>query len=837
MAVTPDTESDRDETGDLPRKRTAAFGVTGMTCATCAQTIEGALSGLEGVESASVNLAAERATVVYDPEKVSADAMRKAVRDAGYDVAFNEIVLSISGMTCATCAKTIEEALLSLEGVHSATVNLAIDKARIQYDPQRVRVADIKRAISEAGYEVIEAETVDEEQAARQREMNRQRTLLVFSLMLSVPTFVLTMIFDFTSAGMDPAIEGWKNLLLFMLATPVQFVAGYQFYVGTYKALRNRVANMDTLIAIGTSAAYFYSTAVVFFPGAIAFRHVYFDTSALIISLILLGKFMEARAKGRTSEAIRKLMGLQAKTARILRNGEEVEIPIDDLDVGDVFVVRPGETIPTDGTIIEGQSSVDESMITGESIPVEKEEGSDVIGGSTNKNGLLKARATKVGKDTALAQIVRLVQEAQGSRAPIQRIADRVSAVFVPSVIAVAIASFLVWYLVGYDYFAIATPRFVFSLSIFITVLVIACPCALGLATPTAIMVGTGKGAENGILIKSGEALEVAGKTEVIVFDKTGTLTRGQPEVTDIIPFDLSEGEVLSLAAIAEKGSEHPLGEAIVRKARERDIHIPDSTDFEALPGRGVRAEYSSSEILLGNRRLFAERGIDIASIEEDVRTVEDKGRTAMIVVRDIRPVGIIGLADVPKDTAAEAVAELKRTGIEVAMLTGDNWRTARVIGNQLGIDRVLAEVLPEDKAQEIKKLQSEGRVVAMVGDGINDAPALAQADVGIAIGSGTDVAVEAGEIVLIRDDIRDVVASIQLSRKTMSKIRQNLFWAFAYNTAGIPIAAGVLFPVAGILLEPVIAAAAMAMSSVSVVSNALLLKRYTPEITKKGGE
>ncbi|MDD1769111.1 MAG: heavy metal translocating P-type ATPase, partial [Methanomassiliicoccales archaeon] len=753
-----------------------------MTCATCAQTIESALSGVEGIESASVNLAAEKATVIFDPEKVKMDAMKEAVERAGYGVILNEITVSIRGMTCATCAQTIEKALISLDGVYAAFVNLAIEKARVQYDPQRVRVSEIKKAIVDAGYEVLEAETIDAEKIARQREMKRQKSLLVFSLALSVPTFVLSLLFDFTSIGSEPSISGWKNLLLFFLATPVQFVAGYQFYIGTYKALRNRSANMDTLIAMGTSAAYFYSTAVVFFPSAVPFEHVYFDTSALIISLILLGKFLEAAAKGRTSEAIRKLMSLQAKTARILKDGEEIEIPIEDLDVGDVFIVRPGENIPTDGTIVEGHSSVDESMVTGESIPVEKTEGSDIIGGTTNKNRLLRARATRIGKDTALAQIVRLVEEAQGSRAPIQRLADRVSSYFVPSVITIAVVSFLVWYLVGYDSFSIATPKFVFSLSIFIAVLVIACPCALGLATPTAIMVGTGKGAENGILIKSGEALEIAGKTQVIVFDKTGTLTKGKPEVTDIITFGPTETEIVRMAAIAEKGSEHPLGEAIVRKAREMEIHIPDAEDFETVPGKGVRARFEGKETLLGNRKLMAESDVDIGAVDDKIRSVEDEGKTAMIVVSDKRPIGIVAVADVSKDTSADAIAELKGMGIEIVMLTGDNWRTASVIAKNLGIDRVLAEVLPEDKAKEVQRLHQEGKVVAMVGDGINDAPALAQADIGIAIGSGTDVALEAGEVVLIRNDLRDVVSAIQLSKKTMSKIRQNLFWAFAYN-------------------------------------------------------
>ncbi|MDH7508857.1 MAG: heavy metal translocating P-type ATPase [Methanomassiliicoccales archaeon] len=819
--------------GKDEQKKKATLPIIGMTCATCAQTIEHTLSGLPGVESASVNLAAEKATVVYDPKKVQIDEMKKAVKAAGYDIVLNDVTLSISGMTCATCAETIETALNRIEGVNSAVVNLASEKARIQYDPNLVKLSDIKRAIREAGYDVLEAETIDEEKLARQKEMRRQKNLLIFSLSLSIPTFVLTMVLDFSLIKVTEEMMKIGNIVLFLLATPVQFVAGYQFYIGSYKALRNKRANMDTLIAIGTSAAYFYSTAVVFFPSIISFEHVYFDTSALIISLILLGKYLEARAKGKTSEAIRKLMNLQAKTARVLQNGQEVEIPIDELEIGNIFVVRPGETIATDGIVIDGHSSVDESMISGESIPVEKEVGSEVIGGSINKNGLLKVRATRVGKDTVLAQIVRLVEEAQGSKAPIQRIADRVSAYFVPAVIVIALVSALLWYFIGYDVFEIAEPRFIFSLSIFITILVIACPCALGLATPTAIMVGTGKGAEFGILIKNGEALELAGRINTIVFDKTGTLTKGEPEVTDVISFSQGEEEIIRYAAIAEKGSEHPLGEAIIRHAKEMGIEVPDADEFETLPGKGVVVGFRGSKILFGNRSLMKSAQIDISGIEDSMQRIEDEGKTVMILALNGTVIGLIAVADVLKETSKEAVAELKKMKIEVAMITGDNWRTANVIAKKLGIDRVLAEVLPEDKAKEITKLQKEGKIVGMVGDGINDAPALAQADIGIAIGSGTDVAIETGDIVLIRNDLLDVVAAIQLSKRTMSKIRQNLFWAFAYNTAGIPIAAGILFPFFGILLQPVIAAAAMAMSSVSVVSNALLLKRYVPEIRK----
>lgn len=818
----------------VEEKKKATFPVIGMTCATCAETIEHVLSELDGVESASVNLAAERATVVYDPKKIQIDDMRNAVKAAGYEIVLNDVTLSISGMTCATCAETIETALNRLEGVHSAIVNLASEKARIQYDPNLVRLSDIKRAIREAGYDVLEAETIDEEKLAREKEMKRQKNLLIFSLSLSIPTFLLTTILDFSLIRVTEEMMKIGNIVLFILATPVQFIAGYQFYVGSYKALRNKRANMDTLIAIGTSAAYFYSTTVVFFPSIIPFEHVYFDTSALIISLILLGKYLEAKAKGKTSEAIRKLMNLQAKTARVLQNDQEIEIPIEELEVGDIFVVRPGETIASDGIVIDGHSSVDESMISGESIPVEKEVGSEVIGGSINKNGLLKVRATRIGKDTVLAQIVRLVEEAQGSKAPIQRIADHVSAYFVPAVIVIAFVSALLWYFVGYDVFEITVPRFIFSLSIFITILVIACPCALGLATPTAIMVGTGKGAEFGILIKSGEALELAGRINIVVFDKTGTLTKGEPEVTDVISISQEEEEIIRYAAIAEKGSEHPLGEAIIRRAKEMGIEIPDADEFETLPGKGVVVNFRGSRILFGNRTLMKSAQIDISMIEDLMRKIEDEGKTVMILALNGKVIGLVAVADVLKETSKEAVAELKKMRIEVAMITGDNWRTANVIAKKLGIDRVLAEVLPEDKAKEIIKLQKEGKIVGMVGDGINDAPALAQADIGIAIGSGTDVAIETGDIVLIRNDLRDVVAAIQLSRKTMSKIRQNLFWAFAYNTAGIPIAAGVLFPFFGILLQPVIAAAAMAMSSVSVVSNALLLKRYVPEIRKR---
>lgn len=811
-----------------------SFGITGMTCASCVNTIQRSLTDLQGIESANVNLATERATISYDPEKVDIERIKKTVKDAGYDVVLNMVTISVGGMSCASCANTIEGALLSIDGVQAASMNLASDKVTITYDPRVVRIPDLKRAIRDSGYEVIEAESVDTEKKERIKEMESKKRLLVFSLSLSIPTLVLAMAMMFTDLGKIQFFMDNGNYVLLILATPVQFIAGYHFYVNAYKAARHRTTNMDTLIAVGTSAAYFYSLAVVFLPGAVAFQDTYFDSSAMIITLILFGKYLEAKAKGSTSEAIRKLIDLQPKMARRIINGIETDVPVEELDVSDLFVVRPGERIPTDGAVIDGSSAVDESMLTGESIPVEKSEGSEVIGGSINKNGLLTIRVTRIGKDTTLAQIVRLVEEAQGSKAPVQRLADKVAAVFVPIVIVIAVVTFLFWYLAGYNLFnSMPAPRFVFSLTAFISVLVIACPCALGLATPTAIMVGTGKGAENGILIKNGEALERAGKVEVIVFDKTGTLTKGEPDVTDVIPIASSENEVLFFAASVEKGSEHPLAKAIVRKAEHLRIEMENPSDFENLPGRGVRARVGESIVLLGNRALMQESQIDTKAHEEDIQSIEEQGRTAMLLAKDLQLIGIIGVADVVKQTSAVAIAELKRMNIEVVMLTGDNHRTASVIAKELGIDRVLSEVLPEDKAKEIAKLQAEGKVVAMVGDGVNDAPALVKADVGIAIGSGTDVAIESGSIVLIKNDIRDVVAAIQLSKRTMQKIRQNLFWAFGYNTAGIPLAAGLIFPIFNVLLPPIVAAGAMALSSVSVVSNAALLKRYTPEIKR----
>jgi Cu+-exporting ATPase len=814
-------------------KRSASFGVTGMTCVNCAQTIETSLGAVEGVDQAAVNYAAEKATVTYDPEKVTLDKLRSAVVDAGYDVIINEVTLAVGGMTCASCTSTVEEAITELDGVFSASANLATEKVTVRYDPQRVRVPQIKKAVVDAGYEVLDTTTVDAEKQARIAEMRRQKRLLIFSVCLAVPTMAFMLLMSFTSFGHEAWVMEYGNLILFLLATPVQFIAGYQFYVGAYKALRNRSANMDTLIAVGTSAAYFYSVAVTFFPSAFISTETYYDTATMIIALILFGKFLEARAKGNASEAIRKLADLQARTAHIMKDGAEVDISVDDLDIGDLMVIRPGEKVPTDSVVVEGSSSVDESILTGESMPVGKEEGADLIGGTINKNGLLKARATKVGSGTVLAQIVRLVEDAQGSKAPIQRLADRVAAVFVPAVISIAVLSFLVWFFIGTGALNVPQDHFIFSLTVFISVLVIACPCALGLATPTAIMVGTGKGAEMGILIKSAEALELAGSIEVMVFDKTGTLTKGEPEVTDVFSLKMEKDDLMSIAAAAESGSEHPLAQAIVRRGKgERAM-----SSFQNEPGKGITAVVDDRQVVIGSRKLLEEKGIDSYPLEKEAARLESEGKTAVLVAVDGIAEGAIAIADVIKPSAKRAVAELRRMGIEVVMITGDNERTANAIAAEVGITSVRAEVLPGDKAAEVKRLQGEGRKVGMVGDGVNDAPALAQADVGMAIGSGTDVAAEAGSIVLIRDDLTDVVAAVQLSKRTIRKIRQNLFWAFGYNTAGIPIAAGVLYPFIGVLLSPIIAAAAMAMSSVSVVSNAALLKRYTPEIKREGGE
>ncbi len=726
--------------------------------------------------------------------------------------------LLITGMHCASCAKIIENAVSKVNGVESINVNFAAEKASITIKKDAKDV-DAEKSLKEsieavkgAGYNAVVFEEsksgFDRERKLRESEIQKQKLYLIFSIVLSVPAAAISMFFmDFPN----------KAIVLFLLATPVQFIAGWQFYSGAYKALRNKSANMDTLIAIGTSTAYFYSIANTFFLDG----ELYYEISALLITFVILGKFLEAKAKGKASEAIKKLMNLSAKKATVIRNGQEKVIDASEVVVGDIVIVKPGEKIPVDALIIEGNSAVDESMITGESIPVEKKKGDSVIGSTINKNGALKIKATKIGKDSVLSQIVKLVEDAQGSKAPIQRFADRISAYFVPAVVLIAIATFMIWY-----YALNAT--FGFSLILATAVVVIACPCALGLATPTAIMVGTGKGAEHGILIKGGEALETAHKVNTIVFDKTGTLTKGKPEVTEIVALaGFTEKQILEIAGSIEKNSEHPLGQAIVEKARAENISFISTSAFKAVPGKGVTAKlksgkYKNKELALGNVKLMRDRKIDLGKYVSSMEKLEDEGKTVMLLAIGSKPAALIAVADTIKDNAKPAVARLQRMKIEVIMLTGDNKRTANAIARSLGIKKILAEVLPDQKAEEVKKLQGFGRKVAMVGDGINDAPALAQADLGIAMGSGTDVAMESGDIVLMKNDLHDVVKAINLSKRTMAKIKQNMFWALFYNAAGIPIAAGVLFP---ILLRPELAAAAMALSSVSVVSNSLTLK------------
>ena len=744
------------------------------------------------------------------------------------------ISLKIIGMTCAACVKAVEKVIGRLEGVESVSVNFATEKANVKYNPKLTRLSEIKQVISKAGYKALEVESanqVDEDKARKEKDIKTLWTKFMVSAIFSTPLLIYAMahMIPGVNKSLPAFLDPMSNPLLFaivqiILVTPI-IIAGYKFYTVGFRAIIRRSPNMDSLIAMGTSAAVIYSlysTYRIYMGDHHSVMNLYFESAGVIITLILLGKSLEAVSKGKTSEAIKKLMGLAPKTAIAIQNGKEIEIPIDEVEVGDVILVKPGEKIPVDGEVVEGHTSIDESMLTGESIPIEKHVGDKVIGASINKHGSIKFKATKVGGDTALAQIIKLVEDAQGSKAPIAQMADIVSGYFVPIVFLIAILSSLAWYISG--------ESTVFSLTIFISVLVIACPCALGLATPTAIMVGTGKGADYGILIKGGEALETTHKINTIVFDKTGTITEGKPEVTDIIATDFIErNRLLQIAASAEKGSEHPLGEAIVKEAEKSKLEVLKVDSFAAIPGHGIEVQIESSNILLGNRKLMMDRNIDLTRLEDESDRLASEGKTPMYIAMDNELAGIIAVADVVKESSAKAIKRLHDMGIEVAMITGDNIRTAEAIARQVGIDRVLAEVLPQDKANEVKKLQAENKKVAMVGDGINDAPALAQADIGIAIGSGTDVAMESADIVLMRSDLMDVPTAIQLSNSTIRNIKQNLFWAFGYNTAGIPLAAGLLHLFGGPLLNPVFAAAAMSLSSVSVLTNALRLRKFKP--------
>ncbi|MGD0352971.1 MAG: heavy metal translocating P-type ATPase [Dehalococcoidia bacterium] len=813
----------------------ARLHVTGMTCTTCARTIGKGLSETHGVKQANVNFASEEVSLDYDPNKVNLAKIKDTIQQLGYGVATKKSIFPVSGMTCASCVARVESALSSVPGVVSVSVNLASEKATVEYT-EDMRVADLQKAVREAGYELgPEAETLEDVSTASQRDLKVVRNRFIVAVVLGL--LIMTL-------GFIPAVmmQPYMPYILWALATPVQFWAGWRFYRGAWGALRHRTTDMNTLIAVGTSAAYFYSVVAVLFPSLFTAAgvepHLYFDTSALIIALILLGRYLETRARGQTSEAIKRLIGLNPKTAVVIRDGEEKEISVEEVQVGDIILVRPGGRIPVDGIVRQGYSSVDESMITGESIPVDKKVGDEVIGATINKTGSFQFEATRVGKDTTLARIIRLVDEAQGSKAPIQRLADVIASYFVPVVIGIALVTFVIWYFVG------PQPALTLAILNFVAVLIIACPCALGLATPTAIMVGTGKGAENGILFRSGESLERAHQINIVLLDKTGTLTRGEPAVTDVLAVaSSSEEEVLRLAASAERVSEHPLAQAIVKAASEKKLKTSRVSDFVALPGLGIEASVGGRKIMLGNLRLMKERGISLNGLGEKADKLFSEGKTVMFLSLANKAMGIIAMADTLKPNAREAVRAIQQMGIETVMITGDNRRTAEAIAREAGIERVLAEVLPEHKAAEVKKLQ-DGRVVAMVGDGINDAPALAQADVGIAIGTGTDVAMETGEVTLMRGDLMGIVTAISLSKSTIRIIRQNLFWAFAYNVALIPVAAGVLYLVfshTGVpvglrfifgdygFLNPIMAAAAMAASSITVVSNSLRLRRFKP--------
>lgn len=784
--------------------------ISGMSCAACSARVEKGLCKIDGVNSASVNLIMEKATVSFDSEKVKTEDIVAEVSKIGYGVPEKTAEISVGGMSCAACSARIEKKLNSLLGVTKASVNLATNKARIWFIPGVITVQEIQKAIETLGYIALPAATVsqDDREKAQKREMQWQTSRFIFALIFSLPMFYM-MISNLS--GMHFMLNPWLQLAM---ATLVQFFSGWPFYRGAYHAMKSGSANMDVLVVLGTSVAYFYSL-ISLMAGWNVF---YFESAAMLITIISLGKLLEAIAKGKTSGAIKKLMGLQAKTARVYRNGIEKDIPIEDVLVGDIISVRPGERIPVDGMLLEGDSSVDESMLTGESLPVEKHSGDEVIGASINKQGSFSFRASKVGNETVLAHIIKMVEEAQGSKAPIQRLADKISSVFVPAILVLSILTFIGWYITYAD--------FTSALMHMATVLVVACPCALGLATPTAIMVGTGLGAEKGILFKGGEHLERAGKIDTIVLDKTGTITKGIPSVTNFIAFSpFDEKKLLGLIASAEKKSEHPLGEAIVKYAEERGASLEKVSDFEALSGHGIQFQFQNKTWYIGNEALAASCGADISPVAKDKDQWQGEGKTVMVIISGKMLAGIIALADTVKDNAKQAITELKNMGLNVIMLTGDQERTARAIASQVNIDKVIAQLLPGNKAEEIAKLKKDGKVVAMVGDGINDAPALATADVGMAMGTGTDVAMESASVTLMRGDLKTIASAIRLSRHTLRKIRQNLIWALIYNLITIPLAMFGIF-------TPIMGGTAMAFSSVSVVTNSLLLKRYNPDVS-----
>ena len=819
---------------------TETYKIEGMTCASCAKAVERVTKKLDGVESSNVNIATEKLNIEYDNQKLKFEDIKLVIEKAGYKVIkenyTKNLELKIGGMSCAACSKAVERITKKLDGVLNSSVNIATEKASIEYNPSQIKVSQIKATIEKAGYKVIEEEKemlIDEDKLRKEKEKRSLFTKFIIAVGFSIPLFYIAMGPMISKpfgpwpvpSIINPIMNPLNYALIQMVLVIPVMLAGYKFYINGFKSLVNKNPNMDTLVAIGTSAAFLYSVYNTYkITTTMEVNHghhqLYFESAGIIIALILLGKYLESRAKGKTGEAIKKLIGLQPKTALIVNGNEEIEIPIDEVEEGDIIIVKPGSKIPVDGIVVEGHTSVDESMLSGESIPVEKNIGDNVTGASINKNGVIKFRAEKVGSDTVLAQIIKLVEDAQGKKAPIAALADKVSGYFVPAVITIALVSSILWLILG-------NKDLEFVLTIFISVLVIACPCALGLATPTAIMVGTGKGAENGILIKSGEALELAHKVNTVIFDKTGTITEGKPTVTDIITNNIDERYLLQLAASAEKGSEHPLGEAIVKYGEEKNIELKNVEKFKAIPGHGIEVIIDEKLILLGNKKLMDDSNIAIESLEKRCDKLASLGKTPMYIAIDNELSGVIAVADTVKENSKKAIEKLHEMGITVAMVTGDNKKTAEAIAKEVGIDIVISEVLPKDKSNEVKKLQEQGKFVAMVGDGINDAPALAQADIGIAIGSGTDVAIESADIVLMKSDLIDVSNAIKLSNETIKNIKQNLFWAFGYNTIGIPIAAGVLYLFGGPLLNPMFAAAAMSLSSVSVVTNALRLKNF----------
>ncbi len=827
--------------------------IGGMSCASCVATIEGALNNLKGVSKAQVNFAAQKAQVEYDPTETDLKEISRAIQGVGYEVVPEELTLQVLGMRSAHCEGVVKQGVENLPGIVRIEPNSNTGTATIWYHAGIVSAAEIKRTIRDLGYEVAEKlegeAALDRERVARQREIRRQGCWMLLSWPLALVIMLGTFRDYWILSEFVPEFLS-NNLTLFLLTSPVVFGPGWQFFINSWRGLKHGVADMNLLYATGIGAAYLIGVVNTFWPeaGFGGAKAVFFESAALLTAFIILGKWLEALTRGRTSEAIRRLMALQPKIARVIRDGREIELPADEVLVDDLVIVRPGERIPVDGMVLEGYSAVDESMLTGESMPVEKKAGDQVIGGTMNKTGAFRFRATKVGKETALAQIIRLVEEAQASKAPIQKLADMVAGHFILSVHALALTVFFFWFFVGYWSFFDPQSRFLltpytlgeigvfgFSILLSITVLVISCPCAVGMATPSAMMAGTGKAAEHGVLFKGADAIETTTKLDAIVFDKTGTLTRGEPSVTEVVTTgELDEREVLKLAAITEKNSEHPLGEAIVRGAKERGIDVSDADRFQSIPGHGVEAEWQGRKILLGNRKLMRERDISLEGMLEKAEALEGDGKTAMFVAADGKPVGVIAVADTLKEYSVEAVEQLHRLGLEVLMITGDNRRTAEAIARKVKIDRVLAEVLPQDKAEKVKELQAEGKRVAMVGDGVNDAPALAQANVGIAIGSGTDVAKETGHVILIKEDLRDVVVAMEVAKATMRKVKENLFWAFSYNVASIPIGAGLFYPYFKLVVSPELAALLMAVSSLSVTLNTLLLKRFAPRVKQE---